>query len=226
MIKLMHSQSQSGMTVPELVVAITVTALLSTVLLVFMTDNLRTSSKQFARQELLSDARIGLDKVANEIRRSSVTDSSNRWNDTHAPGAPLNPLSWTSNGTTLVLASSAVHTSGNVMFDDALNYVTLKNNVIFFTRDGILYRRTLAAPTPGNSAKTTCPAANASASCPADAIVMRNVSEFTVRYINADDAVVAPSDARAIELKITLSDDVFGEAVSASYTTRMVFRNG
>lgn len=219
-----HSK-QSGLTVPELVVSITVIAMLSTVLLVFMTDNLRTSAKQFARQELLSDARTGLDRVANDIRHSSVADANNRWSDSHAP-TPLNPYSWNSNNSTLILASSAVHNSGSVIFDDILNYITLKNNIIFFTRDGVLYKRTLAAPAPGNSAKTTCPATNASSTCPADSIIMRNVSEFTVRYINANDSVVAPSDARAIELTIQLTDDVFGEAVSARYTTRMVFRNG
>lgn len=221
-----HGSSETGMTVIELIIAIVVTAILSTVILTFMIDNLRTSSMQFARQDLLTDARIGLDRVTSDIRLSSAADDNNRWQDAYAPGAPGDQLSWVSDSDTLVLARSAVSTSGSIIFDDPLSYITAKNNLIYFVSNNTLYKRILAAPVANNAAKTTCPKANSSPSCPADSVVMHNVSLFQVKYIDASNAEVPPSDARAVELRLTLTDDVFGSSVSSSYTTRMVFRNG
>lgn len=222
-----HTQNpQAGMTIVELLVAVVVTALVSTVILNFSIDSIRTSSIQTAKSELLDDARNGLDRVANDIRISTVADQNNRWDDSNSPGAPGNLLSWSSDASTLILATSAMDSGRNIIFDDPLNYITEKNNLVYFVSNGTLYRRILAAPVTGNTAKTSCPEGNATATCPTDAVVIRNVSNFQVRYINANDIDVVPSEARAIELQITVTDDVFGESVSASYVTRMVFRNG
>tara|TARA_B100002049_G_C16021348_1_gene350380 strand:- start:363 stop:1040 length:678 start_codon:yes stop_codon:yes gene_type:complete len=217
---------QLGMTLPELIVAISVTVVISTVIVNFMIDNIRTSSAQSARQSLLGSARITLDKVTNDIRHSAAADDNNRWNDPHSPGAPGNQLSWQSNANTLVLATAAKNTSGDIIFDDPSNYITAKNNYVYFVQNGILYKRIIASPVANNAAKTTCPEASSSPSCPKDTVVVRDVKSFSVAYINADNTSVTPSSARAVELTLTLEDKVFGESVNASYKTRMVFRNG
>jgi hypothetical protein len=192
----------------------------------FMTSNLSTSAVETARAELLSEAHIGLDRTANDIRLSTSADDNNRWQDNNAPGAPSNTLSWQSDGDTLVLATSAEDASGNILFEDALDYITVKNNIIYFAQNGTLYKRILAAPAAGNSAKTTCPAASASSSCPADTVVLQNVTSFSVKYINGQNQQVTPTNARSIELSVTVSRTRFGRPITADYTTRMVFRNG
>lgn len=217
---------QAGFTIPELLVALIVTAILSTVVVNYMIDNLRSSSIETSRQNLLGDAYSGLDRVGTDVQLSSEADGTNRWDDSHAPGAPTNLQSWASDASTVVLAISAVDTSGKVIFDDPLNYVTAKDNHVYFVSYRTLYRRIIAAPVNGNAAKTTCPQANSSPSCPADAVVMRNVSAFSVKYIDASNVEVDPSEARAVELTIQLSNNTYGTNISASYKTRMVFRNG
>jgi type II secretory pathway pseudopilin PulG len=218
--------SESGLTIVELLIAIVITAALSTVILNFSIDSFRTSAIQTAKQNLLDDARSGLDTVANDIRISTVADTNNRWPDDYAPSAPSDELSWASGAQTLVLASSAIDKNNAPIFDDALNYITAKNNLIFYVKSGTLYRRTLAAPVANNAIATTCPPQSATASCHADKAILRNVSSFHIRYISSDDTEVSPSEARAIELSVTLTDKIFKNAVSSSYTTRMVFRNG
>lgn len=219
-------RNQSGMTLVELTVSMVISGLVVAAILGFMTSNISTSAVETARADLLSEAHVGLDRTANDIRLSTSADDNNRWQDDHAPSAPSDSFSWQSNSTTLILATSAEDTNGNILFEDALDYITVKNNIIYFVRDGVLYKRVLAAPTSGNKAKTTCPAASASASCPADTVVLQNVTSLTIKYFNGQNQQVTPTDARSIELSVSLSRNRFGKPITASYTTRMVFRNG
>lgn len=214
------------MTLVELTVAMVVSGLVVAAILGFMTSNLSTSSVETARADLLSEAHIGLDRAANDIRLSTSADDNNRWQDNNAPAAPSDTLSWQSNASTLILATSAEDKNGNIIFEDALDYITVKNNLIYFVKDGVLYRRTLAAPATDNKAVTTCPASAASSTCPADTVVLQNVTSFTVKYFNGQNQQVSPTDARSIELDVSISKTRFSRPITAEYTTRMVFRNG
>lgn len=218
--------NEAGLTIVELLIAIVITALVSTVILNFSIDSLRTSAIQTAKQNLLNDARSGLDTVANDIRISTIADANNRWPDDYAPLAPSDELSWASGAQTLVLASSAIDQNKAPIFDDALNYITAKNNIIYYLKTGTLYKRILAAPAANNATSTTCPPQNATPTCRADKVVLRNVSSLNIRYISSDDTAVSPTEARAIELSVTLTDKIFKNDVTSSYKTRMVFRNG
>lgn len=219
-------QTQAGFTIVELVISMTLIVILGGGIVGFTVSKLVQSTLQTAKSDMLNDAQLGLDSVANDIRLSSKADTNNRWQDSYAPNAPSDPLSWQSNATTLVLATSAQDSSQNILFDDKADYITTKNNLIYFTRSGTLYRRLLAAPVANNAATTTCPAASASATCPADKVLLTNVSQFTVQYFDSLNQEVSPSDARSIQLTVQLQATKYGTPLTVRYTTRMVFRNG
>lgn len=214
-----------GITLTELIISISVISILSIVLMNFMVNWLQQHSVTQTRAELLTTAQDTLDSITNDIRLSSAADLNNRILDTHAPGAPANQQSWASNASTLVLASAVEDTSGNIVFSDPANYTSEKNNTIFFVNNGVLYRRVLAAAVTDNKSRTTCPAANADADCPADRKLAENVVSFQVNYFNAQNQEVAPTDARSIQLAITLRKSAFGQPIESSDKTRMVFRN-
>lgn len=217
---------QSGMTIVELMVALMLVVAISSVIIGFSVDKIRQSTQQTIKYNLLSDAERGLNVVANDIRLSARADDANRWQDDNAPLAPGDKLSWKSNATTLVLATAAQKTDGNIIFDDVHNYVSAKNNYIYYVKNGTLYRRILAAPVTGNAAKTTCPPEKATVSCASDKKVMSNVSSFNVSYYDGANQAVAPSSARSVSLNVTLLVNRYGQNISVNYTTRMVFRNG
>ncbi len=219
--------NQSGLTLVELLIALTLTSAIFTLIISFSVDKLTDSSKQSIRYTLLSNAETGLNRVANDIRLATSADDNNRWQDPYSPGAPGDQLSWqSSSSSTLVLAIAAVDGNNNIIFDDAHDYVSAKNNVIYYLSNGTLYRRTLAAPNTGNVAVTTCPPASATGSCPADRDVLDNVSSFSVQYYGSDGTAAAPSSAHSVQLSVTLLEHKYGQDISTQYTTRMVFRNG
>lgn len=217
-------QRQAGFTMVEVLVAVSVTTIMVLVITNFMMRNVQSSTLETSQAAILREIEQSADEVNADIRLSANADLNNRNADANSPGGS-NQYGWTSNASTLVLATAAVDNSGNVIFSDPANYVTTKNNIVYFVSGGTLYRRMIAANVSNNSAKTTCPPAQASSSCPADKALLHNVSTFSVTYLDGNNNSVSPTNARGIELKLGAAYSQYKHTQSASYTTRMVFRN-
>lgn len=215
--------SSPGFTIVEVIVAATITGILIVLIMTFLVNAMVTNTVDSARADLLREVQLTLDTVGRDIRLSSNADENNRWEDENAPD-PSDELSWESSDETLVLATAAFDDNNEILFSDPLHYVSNKNNNIFFVSDGVLYKRVLADPVEGNSATTTCPP-NPSDDCSDDRILATDVNEFFVRYFNNQNEEVAPTDARSIELTLTVHKEKYGRDVEATFSTRTVFRN-
>jgi len=213
---------QKGFTLVEMLVSLSVLSILSLTIANFIADWLQTANLSQVRATLLSNAQDAIDNVSGDIRLSGSADATNRWPDVNAPG---NQFGWSSIASTLVLGRIATTSSNDVIYTDGAKYISQKDNVVYYVSNKKLYQRIIAADDPNTSATTTCPPASASASCPADRKIAQDVTNFTVTYYDANDVVVQPDNARAVQLSITLTETQGGQDVSATYTTRMVFRN-
>lgn len=215
---------QQGFTLLETLVATVVTSMLMILVVNFMITSFVNNAVDTARADLLREAQLSLDTIGRDIRLSANADQQNRWEDENAPNAPTDELSWVSDGDTLVLATAALDSSNNILFSDALHYMTHKNNNIYFVSDGVLYKRILADPVADNAASTTCPP-SPSDSCPDDRAMVDTVLNYTVRYFNNQGEEVPPTEARSVEMSLDLQKERFGRTIDATYTTRTVFRN-
>lgn len=219
----MSIRNQLGFTAVETLIAVTVTSMVIIVIANFMMHSIRTSTLETAQADMLHEIQLTLDALATDVRLSGNADLNNRNPDANAPGG--NQFSWASNSSTLVLAKAATDNNGDIIFSDPANYVTTKDNVVYFVSEGTLYKRVIAAGVTGNRAKTSCPANEATTACPADKVMLNNVSVFEINYIDGDDQEVAPTSARSVEVTLTASRTHFKETQNVSHTTRMVFRN-
>lgn len=215
---------QKGFTLVETIIALTVASALMFVVISFMTNSIVQYAVANSRSNLLNEAQIALDIIGNDIRLSANADANNRWPDDNSPSQP-DDFSWSSDNSTLILATAAEDTDRNIIFADASLYISEKNNNIYFVNNGTLYKRTLAAPVTGNTAVTSCPQSTASPSCPADKTLINNVTGFSVTYFNEQNQEVIPTEARSIELTLQLQKNEYNRPISTAYTTRMVFRN-
>jgi prepilin-type N-terminal cleavage/methylation domain-containing protein len=221
----MHKRklNPNGFTLIELLIVIILIAILSLAISNFIADWLQTATVSQAESNLLSNAQLALTKVTTDIELSGSVDTTNRWPDPNGPGG--NPYGWTSSSSVLILAKVAINSSGQPIFTDNSDYVTLKDDEVYFLSGTTLYRRTLASGEDGDIAVTTCPASDATASCPPDNVVATGVSNWSVSYYDQNGDSVSPGNARSVQVSITLSSDAGGQPISESYTTRMVFRN-
>ncbi len=218
-------RSQSGFTLVELMTSITIIGILSGIVVAFGVNGLANYNFSYNRGVLLDQAYLGLRGVGEVIQQSASADDHNRIEDTNGPGAPANLFGWTSDDDTLILASAAEDNSGNILFQDEAQYITYKNNVIYYLSGNSLKRRVLAADIANNKTVTTCPVEAATSSCPADVTVLENVDNFEVKYYDSQNQEVDPDEARSIGLEVSLSKNVQGRSITADYQTRMVFRN-
>lgn len=224
--KLIKIRDSFGISIVELLITLSVISILSLVIMNFMVNWLQQYIVTQNRTQLLMQAQDTLDLVTNDIRLSSAADTQNRILDANAPDAPNNMQSWTSGESQLVLATAAEDEASNIIFSDPAQYISEKNNVIYFVQDEVLYRRILAADVDGNKATTTCPPDLSGPDCPSDRKMAEGVVNFSVRYFNIHNEEVLPNNARSIQMEITLRKRAFGQTIESSDRTRMVFRNG
>ncbi|MFO0971187.1 MAG: prepilin-type N-terminal cleavage/methylation domain-containing protein [Candidatus Saccharimonadales bacterium] len=222
----MKKLNQQGVTLVEVIISITIISVLSLVLMNFMVNWLQQHLITQTRSALLTQAQDTLDQVTNDIRLASGADAQNRILDDNAPNAPTNRQSWRSGNAVLILATAAEDKNRNIIFSDPVQYISEKNNVIYFVNNATLYRRVLAASVADNRERTTCPLSAANNICSSDRKMAEYVTEFRVRYFNAENQEVQPEDARSVQLEIKLRKKAFGQTIESTDRTRMVFRNG
>lgn len=214
---------QSGYTLIEVLVATIITTALLLAVMGFAAARIAHNAHQSARDDMLRHTQQALDIMMDDIRHASHVDGENRWQDDHAPDGQY---SWESTEDTLILARPATDSNNDFIYEDPLTYITHKDNLIYFTDNSVLYKRTLAADTGDdgeNGATTTCP--EGTSGCRSDARLAENVTNFQIHYIDADGNDTEPTSARAVEATLEVGDTVYGRDVSVDYTTRAVFRN-
>lgn len=189
-----------------------------------MSNTIATNAVDTARADMLREVQLTLDNMGREIRHSANADEHNRWEDPNAPNAPTDEYSWTSDNSTLVLATAALDSERNIIFADPLHYVTTKNNIIYHVQDNTLYKRMLAAPDENNTASTSCPPAP-NDGCPDDVALIHNIKNFSVRYFDNQDTEVPPAQAQSVEISLSIEQVKYGQTISADFSTRTVFRN-
>ena len=221
------TSKQGGYTITELLVVVVVVGILSVSIPMILISNMRAIALGNNTATLISTAQLGLDTLAEQVRLGSNVRTTNRWSDPNAPGAGSgNNFSWTSDSDTLVIDSPVVDTAGDIVFLDTSQYVPETNEEVFYFQDRQIRRRIIAAPSVADNKKqTTCPNAVASSACRPDAVIMEDVESVEFTYVDVQGAEVAPENARAVQVRVTLSFDVAGGDKSTTFTTRMVFRN-
>lgn len=215
--------NQRGFTLPELIIVMLVISILSLTTANFIVDWLQQSSLAQARTSLLLSSQNAVTNIDNDIELSGSVDTSNRWPDPNGPGG--NQFGWSSGTQVLILAKIATDSTGNVIFSDQAKYITQKDDIIYFLSGTTLYRRVLKSTSSNDAAKTTCPQSDATVACPADQVIAKNVSSLSIVYYDANNNAVTPDNARSVQVSITIAEPLNNQRISASYSSRMVFRN-
>lgn len=214
---------QRGMSLVEVSVTISLTVAISIAVVMFMITGMRTYATASAKAELLSLAQAAADRIGEDVMLSATADLNNRIDDANSPILG-DPNGWVSDADTLILASAVEDQARNIVYADPANYVSYKNNIVYYLNNGTLYRRTLAANVTGNRLKTSCPPASATATCPADREIATDVTGFTVSYRNGVNGTVVPDESRSVEVSITMQRKNNAQT-KVTYNSRTVFRN-
>jgi prepilin-type N-terminal cleavage/methylation domain-containing protein len=201
--------TSSGFTIPELIIAITVSTVLLSMLFGPLNDLYRSSSTGLRSIVQITNTRAALRRIEHNITLAAkflpsnynnisssdnITDSANSttWNwqgSNNSDAVPATGLG----GRVLVTENYGTDSSGNAVLSSPSCDVTTPQIIhyVYFVKNSNLYRRTLVAssyPSGCNGAsvtnKRTCPpAASRPSGCQAnDALIASGVTKFSIDY--------------------------------------------
>lgn len=214
---------QRGFTITELLIAAVVGGALAVVLFsvtLYMYGGVVSND---ARAKLLIESQSILRNIVDELRVGSAVKASNSIIDANEPAG-----GWTTSNDDLILiiSTSAQDSSGNFIIDP-LTGDPYQNEIIYYADNQNLLRRTLAHPdATGNTLRTNCPAAMASASCPADRVLTANFKDMNFTFYDQDNAVTTDiALARSIAINIEMARDAYGQTIEIDNQIRITLRN-
>ncbi len=222
--------SEGGFSLLELLVAISITTVLLLIADNFVIDGTLSANIAYNKTTIQSNTKSAVENVARTIRSAKSVEATNSQPDPNPP-IPANPYSWTAvagNNATLILAVPARDTGNNLLYVDGLHSNIYTNDVIFYLDSATnrLYKRTIANAVAGNAAKTTCPPALSSSSCPPDSIIVEDIAGLSTTYLNAANVSVAvPSGTEAVGYSVTETTNIGTRSYSSTYSTITALRN-
>ncbi len=214
---------QTGFTILELLISISISSVLilatTTVMVYYYGDILRSQ----ASAELAIESQVVLRKIIEDTRLADSIRTTNQITDANAPGG-----GWSTNDPSdiLIIATPAITASRSIIYNPANNF-PYENEAIYFKSGGVFYRRALQnTSASGNIVVTSCPAANASATCPADIALSNNVTNLSFTFYDVNNVTTADASlARSISVTINMLRRVYGQNVSFDNTVRTTLRN-
>lgn len=196
---------QSGFTLPELIVVMTVSTVLVGVLMLFTFSYWQYSYVSQANQETFTDRlnasdylRENLGTSSGMVNQTSIADSNTGVAD------PFNPDLWVA---VHAVPGNTTYGSGDITpiayyerYSTNASGQIIMNGLLPYEDEFVLYLhkptrslmvRTLANPNaPANRALTSCPTASASTTCPADKTLSGNIDSVDKRFFSRSGVII------------------------------------
>ena len=212
-----------GFTVPELSISIVAMGILITSLLAFGTYYFANVTRYNAFVQMSVDSQNLLRATVEQLRYGAGVRQAATVSD---PNAPVGGWNTSNDDFVIVIAVPAIDSDREYIIDPNTGS-PYNNELVYFKNDTNLYRRTLAHPDAvGNTLKTSCPAAQASESCPPDNKLVENLDSMIFTLYDQDDAVTAdPLLARSVKIDLGLAKVTFGNDLTLDNSIRVTLRN-
>ncbi len=216
-------RSQGGFTLVEVTVAVSVMALVGILFLSVVTNYFVIISRNSKLSEMTLTSQNLLRTTVENIRFGDGVRQTNTNPDANAPVG-----GWNTSNTNfvIILAVPAVDTSHSYIIDAATGSPYM-NELVYYKNGTTLMRRTLANPAAtGTTLKTSCPAALATPSCPADTQLASYVSSMTFKLYDQDAVLTTTSSlARSVNITLTMQRNDPGDPISVTNSLRVTLRN-
>lgn len=216
------SGSSSGFTIVELLISISLIAIISISLLGVFTNYLVIITRNDVLVDMTVDSQNLLRSTVEELRYGDGVRLTNSITD------PNNPAGWNTSNTSfvIIIAMPATNANNDYIIDTDTGF-PYNNEFVYFKKGTNLYKRVLANPEAiGNKVHNSCPVAVATASCLADRKLIENVKTFAFTLYDQDDAVTTdPLLGRSVKIDLALARDTFGNPLAFDNSIRVTLRN-
>lgn len=212
-----------GFTITELNITLIVGALVLLTVSAVFTNYFTLITRNNLYVEMTADSQNLLRSMTEELRYGAGVRQTNTIADANMPTEGWN----TNNDDFVIIIAVPVKDSDGNYIIDTNTGSAYKNEYVYF-KDGIfLYKRVLANPEAiGNTATTTCPAGQTSASCPADVQLVEGIDTIVFQLFDQDDySTTDPLLARSVHIFVSMEKDTFGQPIRVDNNLRITLRN-
>lgn len=219
----MSHKTKQGFTIIELMVSVSVSAILAAVMvaisLYFYADILR----QQAIAELAVQNQSILRRMVEDIRTADAIHNTNTLADANAPAG-----GWQTSdpNNVMIISSPASDSNRDIIYnpDDNLPY---ENELIYYGSGSKLAKRTIKNQlASGNQAVTTCPTSAVTPTCPADIQLSSYLDNLVFVFYDSDNAVTTQAaSARSVSITLRLKRKIYGRDIVFDNTIRTTLRN-
>lgn len=219
----MSANKQAGFTLVELLVVISVTAIVAVTFVGVISSYFTLISRQNSLADMTIASQNLLRTTVENIRYGNGVRQTNQISDPNAPAG-----GWNTNNTAfvIIIPVPALDSSRSYIIDPDTGSPYM-NELVYYKNGTTLMERKLANPgASGNSLKTSCPANLASSSCPADIQLATNVSSMNFTLYDQDAVATADTTAaRSVKIDLTLQRPALGSPITFSNSIRVTLRN-
>lgn len=195
-------KQQAGFTLVEVLVALTVSVIVSLAVFGVATSYLTTITRTNARTEMTVSSQNLLRSTVENIRFGDGIRQNNSITD---PNAPVGGWNTSNTNFVIIIAIPALDSSHNYIIDTNTGSPYM-NELVYYKNGSTLMRRKLANPSAtGNTLKTTCPPALATSNCPADTVLADWFKTMTFTLYDQDGTQTnSPALARSININLAM----------------------
>lgn len=217
------NKDQGGVTLVELMVSISIAAMISIILFGFTLTFFGSTVRSQVTAEMAVDTQFMLRAIIEDVRLGDGIGATNTLPDANAPGGV-----WTTSDTNnvLIIKQPATTDSKDIIYDDSTGS-PYDNEYVYFVTNNTLYKRLIKnGAATGNTVVTSCPAAAVSPSCPLDRKYSSYVTNLSFTFYDNDNiATTDPTLASTASVSLTLSRKVYGKTLTFNNSILTKLRN-
>lgn len=214
-------KNQSGFTITELLVSVAISSVMAFSILYLTVYFMGDLYRARASAELAIESQTLLRTIVEDVRLADSLKSTNANADPQATVWATNDPS-----NVMIIALPALDSSRDIIYDSTttLPYV---NEVVYHTNGSSMYRRVLIDPSAtGNISVTQCPEAIVTSTCPPEKLFTENLDDLTFTFYDSTDTTTSDAtQARSVQITVSLSKKIYGKEVAFSNTIRTTLRN-
>lgn len=215
--------SQSGFTLVELVVVISVMAVIGVVFLGMVANYFVVITRNNELSEMTINSQNLLRTTVENIRFGDGVRQTNQITDANAPSGGWN----TSQSSFVIVLAVPALTTAHAYITDPSTGSPYMNELVYYKSGTTLLERKLANPSAtGNSLQTTCPSSKATSTCPADTQLAQYVNTMTFYMYDQDNnATSDPTQARSVKITLNMQRNAPGNPLNLTTSTQVTLRN-
>ncbi len=219
----MKKLGQNGVTIFELLISVSIAAILITVLVSVSLGFYGSTIRSQVTAEMAIDSHFMLRAMVEDLRLGRNIGVTSVLADSNAPSG-----GWATSdvNNVLIINRPATTASNDIIYDSSTGYPYNNEHIYFITENKLQKRLLKNTSAAGNHITTSCPLSASSSTCPSDRLYSSYVDNMAFTFYDDNNNIITDvALARSVNINLVMSRKIFGKTVTFNNTILTKLRN-